>query len=62
MTSGFQPGVRLPFSLGSRELLIKIFKLSSAFYIQPMEQLFVVAKIIESPGKNDCLLFHSKLF
>jgi len=27
-----------------------------------MEPLFVVAKIIGSSGKNDCLLFHSKLF
>jgi len=27
-----------------------------------MEPLFVVAKITESPGKNDNLLFHSKLF
>jgi len=27
-----------------------------------MEALFVVAKIIGSPGKNDSLLFHSKLF
>jgi len=27
-----------------------------------MEPFFVVAKIIESPDKNDGLLFHSKLF
>jgi len=27
-----------------------------------MELLFVVAKKIGSPGKNDSLLFHSKLF
>jgi len=27
-----------------------------------MEPLFVVAKIIGSPGKNDNLIFHSKLF
>jgi len=27
-----------------------------------MDPLFVVAKIIGSPGKNDSLLFHSKLF
>jgi len=27
-----------------------------------MEPLFVVAKIVESTGKNDRLLFHSKLF
>jgi len=27
-----------------------------------VEPLFVVAKIIGSPGKNDSLLFHSKLF
>jgi len=27
-----------------------------------MEPLFVVAKMTGSPGKNDSLLFHSKLF
>jgi len=27
-----------------------------------MELLFVVAKLVGSPGKNDSLLFHSKLF
>jgi len=27
-----------------------------------MEPLFVIAKIIRSLGKNDSLLFHSKLF
>jgi len=27
-----------------------------------MEPLFVVAKIMGSPGKNDSLLFYSKLF
>jgi len=27
-----------------------------------MEPLFVVAKMIGSPGKSDSLLFHSKLF
>jgi len=27
-----------------------------------VEPLFVVAKTIGSPGKNDSLLFHSKLF
>jgi len=32
------------------------------YFIFFMELLFVVAKIIGSPGKNDSLLFHSKLF
>jgi len=27
-----------------------------------MEALFVVAKVMRSPGKNDRLLFHSKFF
>jgi len=27
-----------------------------------MKLHFVVAKLIESPGKNNSLLFHSKLF
>jgi len=41
---------------------MKIFIITSIFYISYMEPLFVVAKIIGSPGKNDSLLFHSKLF
>jgi len=32
------------------------------YFIFLMELLFVVAKIIGSPGKNDSLLLHSKLF
>ena len=32
------------------------------YFIFLMELLFVVAKILGSPGKNDSLLFHSKLF
>ena len=32
------------------------------YFIFLMELLFVIAKIIGSPGKNDSLLFHSKLF
>jgi len=43
-------GVVCLFSRGSRELLIKIFIITSRFHISCMEPLFVVAKII-SPGK-----------
>jgi len=47
--------------LGSRELLIIIFMITSRLYTSYMEPLFVIAKIIGSLGKNDSLLFHSKL-
>jgi len=35
--------------------------ITSIFFISYMETLFVVAKIIGSPGENNSLLFHSKL-
>jgi len=41
---------------------IKIFIVSYVLYISVMEPLFVVTKIIGLLGKNDSLLFHSKLF
>jgi len=67
-SSGFQPGGHdshgssLPFFTGLRELLIKIFIISYTFHILYMETLFVVARTIGSPGKNDNLHFNSKLF
>ena len=42
--------------------LIKTFIISSIFYISYMQPLVVVVKILGSPGKNDSLLFHSKMF
>jgi len=53
---------RLPSFWRSRELLIKIFIIISRFYISYMEPLFILANIIGSSGKNESLLFHSKLF
>jgi len=46
-------GCCLPFFEGSQELLIKILILTFRFYISYMKALFVVAKIIGLPGKND---------
>jgi len=51
-------GSRLPrgsfaIFLGPRNLLIKIFIIVFRFYISYMEPLFMVAKIVGSPGKND---------
>jgi len=56
----FNLGVVCPF-LGVVRASDKIFIISSIFYISYTEPLFVAAKIIASPGKNDSLLFHSKL-
>jgi len=51
---------------GRRSLKIPAEKLGPVivvlYFIFLMELLFVVAKIIGSPSKNDSLLFHSKLF
>jgi len=41
---------------------MKIFILTSILYISYVETLFVVAKIIGSPGTNDILLFYAKVF
>jgi len=56
------PCVSFAFFLVSRELLMKIFILTSILYISYVETLFVVAKIIGSPGTNDILLFYAKVF
>ena len=50
------PWGRLPFFLGSRELLVKISIITSIFYMSYMEPLFGVPKIMGSPDKNDSLL------
>jgi len=39
---------------------MRIFVITSVLYISFVEPLFVVAKIIGSPGKNDFLLFSFK--
>jgi len=43
-------------------LLKKILVITSIFYISYMKTLFVVDKIIGSPGERDSLPLHSKLF
>jgi len=65
--SGFRYGAAttvgsFDFFKGSRELLTKIFIINPIFYILHMQPLFIAAKMIGSHGKNDSLLFHSKLF
>ena len=40
---------------------MKMFIITSILYISYVETLFVVAKIIGSPGTNDILLFYSKV-
>jgi len=40
---------------------MKIFIITSGFYISYIEPLFVVARIIGSPGKNDSLIFSFKI-
>jgi len=64
--SGFQPGVATPggslvIFLG-RKSFWQNYSYLLLYFIFLMELLFVVDKIIRSPGKNDSLLFHSKLF
>jgi len=55
------------FNLGSIAIFLGVTRASdnvhNFFYIfiSYMEPLFVVGKMIGSPGKNDCLLLHSKL-
>jgi len=55
------------FNLGSIAIFLGVTRASdnvhNFFYIfiSYMESLFVVGKMIGSPGKNDCLLLHSKL-
>ena len=65
-TSGFQlggcnPCVFLTFFLG----VVRAYKSIHIYFynlFRLWKYLFVVAKIIGSPGKNDSLLFHSNLF
>ena len=52
----------MPFLWGSRELLIKIFMITSRFYVSHIEPLFNVAKIIGSPGRNDSLFVIQNCF
>jgi len=40
---------------------MKIFVISSRFYISYMESLFFASRIIGSPGKNDSLVFSFKI-
>jgi len=59
--SGFQPGI-VSFFLGVVRASDKKYSYLLLCFIFLMEPLFVVAKIIGSPGKNGSLRFHSKLF
>jgi len=51
----------LPF-FRSQVLLKKILVITSIFYMSHMKTLFVVDKLIGSPGERDSLLLHLKLF
>jgi len=57
-----RPWRSFAISVGVVRASDKKFIITSRFYISYMEPLFIVAKIIGSPGRNDSLLFHSKLF
>jgi len=50
------------FSVGPRELLIKIFMVTSIFYISYVEPLFVVAKIIDHVTKMIAYFFIHNCF
>ena len=56
------PWVSFAFFLGLRDVLMKIFIITSLFFISCIEPFFVVAKIINPSGENDGLLFHSKFY
>jgi len=59
--SGFQAWGRLPFLWG-RQSFSQKYSYLLLYFTFFMELIFVVAKIIGSPGKNDSLLFHSNYF